>query len=137
MSKKKKYPSDLSEAEWLLIEPLIPIAKSGGRPRRVEMREIVNAMFYVVRSGCAWGMLPHDYPPWPTVYGYFWPWQRAQVWSQINDALGEAVRLQAGRDSEPSAAIIDTQAVKTSQARGERGFDAGKKSDGSQTPSAG
>src|SRR5262245_63498331 len=116
MSKAQKYPSDLSDVEWLLIEPLIPAAKAGGRPRRVEMREIVNAMFYVVRSGCAWRMLPHDYPPWSTVYGYFWRWQQTGLWSQINEALREAVRVQAGRESQPSAAIIDSQAVKTTQA---------------------
>lgn len=115
---RKAYPSDLNDAEWQCVAPLIPPAKTGGRPRTTDMREVLNAIFYVLRGGCAWRMLPHDFPPWKTVYHYFWQWRREGVWQQIHDTLRRQVRRQEGREEEPSAAILDSQPVKTTEKGG-------------------
>jgi putative transposase len=120
------YPSDLNDAEWALLAPVIPPAKPGGRPRSVDIRRIVNGLFYLLRSGCAWRYLPREYGPWQTIYWYFRQWRLDGTWAGIHARLRELARLHAGRDPAPSAAILDSQSVKTLMG-GVRGFDGGKK----------
>jgi putative transposase len=120
------YDTDLTDTEWEQLVPLVPAVKPGGRPPKHSRREILNGIFYAVRSGSAWKLLPHDLPPWRTVYHYFWFWRRAGIWQQIHDRLRERVREAAGRHTNPSAAILDSQSVRTSEAGGVRGYDAAK-----------
>lgn len=120
MSPRKPYPSDLSDAEWQAIEPHLGPAKFGGRPRTVDLREILNAIFYVARTGCQWSALPNDLPPKSTAYDYYARWTEDGTFQHIHDTLRDLVRQKAGREKEPSRAIIDSQSVKTTEVGGEK-----------------
>jgi putative transposase len=124
---RKRYPSDLTDAQWQVLQPLIPAAKGGGRPRSVDMREVLNTLFYKARTGCQWDYLPHDLLPKSTVRDYFDGWQRNGTWPKLVEALRCQIRKAEGRQGAPRTAYIDTQSVKTTEMGGERGFDAGKK----------
>jgi putative transposase len=125
-----KYPTDLNDTEWAQIEQYLPKEKKIGRPRKYTWRKILNAIFYVVKNGCVWRALPHDLPPWQTVYGYFRQFQRNNLWEELNRVIRERVRQQAAKELTASLMILDSQTVKSSEGGEKCGFDGGKRVSG-------
>jgi transposase len=122
MEPRKPYPTDVSDREWELLQPYVPEPKRGGRPEKYPKRDILNGIFYIVRGGCAWRLLPHDFPPWQIVYHYFWLWRQDGTWQRMHDLLRGDVRGAAGKHRQPSAGVIDSQSIKTTEKGGSVGL---------------
>ena len=134
-SPRHAYSTDLTDDQWHKLEPLIPVPKTGGRPAKYERREIINALFYLTKNGCTWRDLPHDLPPWSLVHYYFWHWKQDGTWQNVHDGLREQVRTESGRDPQPSAAVLDSQSVKTAEKGGCAAMTATRRSSGASATS--
>jgi putative transposase len=128
MEPRKPYPTDLTDQEWAFIAPYVPTAKPGGRPEKYPKREILDGIFYILRGGCAWRLLPHDFPPWQIVYQYLWRWKQDGTWQVMHDRLRGDIRVAAGTQRQPSAGIIDSQSIKTTEQGGSAAMMPGSRS---------